>query len=310
MTNLFQLSEEEKNRIRGLHLTESKDKRFTSVLNEQIPHDVLDALNALDDPYGGESEGIVNPDPIIRTIDAEGCLTVTFECGESTIKDEEVESIDFTKYLGKGMTDYDRKFINITAGVSGPGNADDNQRVMNARIDAALDLLVREMEGIRGPNGLPYSVESLKNNADIEMDYGTTEAGSVLQGERVPDDPCDPWFEQFQYVKICFEEVGDTPGYGSLANQFMAVTMEKTGTHEGTVYDILDQLRDGDDFYEFNEELKRDHGMDFYEVACDVFSIDLNPLWPGETEGPPELGGGDTTINAHLRRLGVEPISC
>jgi len=30
------ISEEEKNRIRGLHLTESKDKRFTSVLNERI----------------------------------------------------------------------------------------------------------------------------------------------------------------------------------------------------------------------------------------------------------------------------------
>ncbi len=35
MTNLFNLSNEEKNRIRGLHLTESKDKRFTSVLCEQ-----------------------------------------------------------------------------------------------------------------------------------------------------------------------------------------------------------------------------------------------------------------------------------
>ncbi len=32
MNNLFNLSNEEKNRIRGLHLTESKDKRFTSVL--------------------------------------------------------------------------------------------------------------------------------------------------------------------------------------------------------------------------------------------------------------------------------------
>ena len=36
MKNLFNLSsEEEKNRIRGLHLTESKDKRITSVLSEQ-----------------------------------------------------------------------------------------------------------------------------------------------------------------------------------------------------------------------------------------------------------------------------------
>ena len=34
MSNLFQLSEEEKNRILGLHLVESKDKRITSVLHE------------------------------------------------------------------------------------------------------------------------------------------------------------------------------------------------------------------------------------------------------------------------------------
>jgi len=35
MNSLFELSPEEKNRIMGLHLTESKDKRITSVLNEQ-----------------------------------------------------------------------------------------------------------------------------------------------------------------------------------------------------------------------------------------------------------------------------------
>ena len=35
MKNLFKQSDEEKNRIRGLHLTESQDKRITSVLNEQ-----------------------------------------------------------------------------------------------------------------------------------------------------------------------------------------------------------------------------------------------------------------------------------
>ena len=34
MKNRFNLTEEEKNRIRGLHLTESKDKRITSTINE------------------------------------------------------------------------------------------------------------------------------------------------------------------------------------------------------------------------------------------------------------------------------------
>ena len=32
MKNIFNINEEEKKRIRGLHLTESKDLRFTSVL--------------------------------------------------------------------------------------------------------------------------------------------------------------------------------------------------------------------------------------------------------------------------------------
>ena len=39
MTNLFQISEEEKNRIRGLHITESKDKRISSLLTEKNGYD-------------------------------------------------------------------------------------------------------------------------------------------------------------------------------------------------------------------------------------------------------------------------------
>ena len=39
-----------------------------------------------------------------------------------------------------------------------------------------------------------------------------------------------------------------------------------------------------------------------------LMEVDLNPLWPGKTKGPAELGMDDTTINAHLRRLGVAPI--
>ena len=34
MKSIFETTEEEKNRIRGLHLTESKDKRITSTINE------------------------------------------------------------------------------------------------------------------------------------------------------------------------------------------------------------------------------------------------------------------------------------
>ena len=35
MKNIFNVSDEEKNRIKNLHLVESEDKRITSVLNEQ-----------------------------------------------------------------------------------------------------------------------------------------------------------------------------------------------------------------------------------------------------------------------------------
>ena len=40
MANLFNLSEEEKNRIRGLHLAESKDKRISSLLTEKNGYDL------------------------------------------------------------------------------------------------------------------------------------------------------------------------------------------------------------------------------------------------------------------------------
>ena len=36
MNNLFNLSEEEKNRIRGLHITESKDKSFLAAITSLV----------------------------------------------------------------------------------------------------------------------------------------------------------------------------------------------------------------------------------------------------------------------------------
>ena len=91
-----------------------------------------------------------------------------------------------------------------------------------------------------------------------------------LHGREVPTDPNHPYFKDAQYVKICFNPVAETPGYGSLADQFMKVTMERAGTTDDVVYNILNELRDAEDFREFNEELKRDYDMDFYEVACDA----------------------------------------
>ena len=57
--------------------------------------------------------------------------------------------------------------------------------------------------------------------------------------------------------------------------------------------------------------------MDFYEIACDKIAVDLTPGWmdkilgtSGEVTLATEIGPGDTTINVHLKRLGVRPISC
>ena len=66
MKSIFETTEEEKNRIRGLHLTESKDKRITSTINEspESLYEEMDATNidleataeAFDEAEGEENE--------------------------------------------------------------------------------------------------------------------------------------------------------------------------------------------------------------------------------------------------------------
>ena len=54
------------------------------------------------------------------------------------------------------------------------------------------------------------------------------EPGSILPtGEQVPTDPNDPFFKDKQYVTITLNPTTDTPEYGSLADKFWSVTMEK-----------------------------------------------------------------------------------
>jgi|21_taG_2_1085346.scaffolds.fasta_scaffold25160_2 hypothetical protein len=294
MKNVLTISEEEKNRIRGLHLTESKDKRITSVLSEEGIQDML------------------NDDLTL-------CFIVNFESGRAN-KIELPRTgniVNDIKFYGKVMRKLmqgmsgDRPFIDIEVGTSGTGSHERNMEVMDERVEQAIEFLLDKISKFYGPDKLKYSTPAVMDKVTVDTNYSTIEPGSILpNGTEVPTDPNHDYFKDAQYVQICLNPVTETPGYGSLADQFMKVTMEKTGTDEKAVYHILDQLRDEGDFIEFSKELKRDYGMDFYEIACDKMSVDLNPLWPGETEGPPELGGDDTTINAHLRRLGVEPVSC
>ena len=303
MNNLFNLSEEEKNRIRGLHLAESKDKRITSVLSEQGIQDMLDD-------------------------DLRLCFIVNFDSGRAN----EIELpktgniVGDVKFYGKVMRMLmqgmrgDRPFIDIEAGTSGTGSHDRNREVMGKRVEQAIEFLLDEISKFYGPNKLKYSTPSVMDKVNIDTNYSKIEPGSIipLTGEEVPTDPNDDYFKDAQYVQICLNPVTKTPGYDSLADQFMEATIRNNvGYSEETVYGILDKLRDKADFEEFSAELERSYGMDFYEIACDKIAVDLTPGWmdkilgtSGEVTLATEIGPGDTTINVHLKRLGVRPIRC
>jgi len=287
MKNVLTISEEEKNRIRGLHLAESKDKRISSLLIEKNGYDLKPK-----------------------------CVHVNFDRGGKIIPIEIEE--DIVDLMYEGM-DSDRPFITVEVGTSGTGSDEDNRRMMDDRVNEALKFIIKGAKDVLGRSGLPYSESAIMNKVDKKTKYNTIEPGSVLPtGEQVPTDEDDPYFRRYQYVRICFNIVPDTPGYDSLADQFMEATIRNNlGYSEETVYGILDKLRDKSDFEEFSAELERSYGMDFYEIACDKIAVDLTPGWmdkilgtSGEVTLATEIGPGDTTINVHLKRLGVRPISC
>jgi hypothetical protein len=302
MKNVLTISEEEKNRIRGLHLTESKDKRITSILSEK-------KMGKFDN----------------STL----CFIVRFESGkadkiELPRSGNIVADINFygrvMRLLMQGMRG-DRPFIDIEAGTSGTGSHDRNREVMEERVNQAIEFLLDEVSNFVGPNKLKYSVPTIIDKAKVDRNYSRVEPGSILPtGEEVPTDPNHPFFDDFQYVQICLNPTTKTPGYDSLADQFMEATIRNNlGYSEETVYGILDKLRDKADFEEFSAELERSYGMDFYDIACDTIAKDLTPDWFDKIIGKDpedevvfatEIGPGDTTINVHLKRLGVDPISC
>ena len=287
MKNVLTISEEEKNRIRGLHLAESKDKRISSLLTEKNGYDLKPK-----------------------------CVHVNFDRGGKIIPIEIEE--DIVDLMYEGM-DSDRPFITVEVGTSGTGSDEDNRRMMDDRVNEALKFIIKGAKDVLGRSGLPYSESAIMNKVDKKTKYNTIEPGSVLPtGEQVPTDEDDPYFRRYQYVRICFNIVPDTPGYDSLADQFMEATIRNNlGYSEETVYGILDKLRDKADFEEFSAELERSYGMDFYEIACDKITADLTPGWmdkmlgtSGEVTLATEIGPDDTTINVHLKRLGVDPIEC
>ena len=310
MNNLFNLSEEEKNRIRGLHLTESKDNRITSVLSEQ----------GLIMPCGEERLSI----------------TMLFGPGEDTSnwKTWVIEPYKFKRniewirelkcLLNNGMAG-DRPFIDIRGGTSATGNFRENEKVMHNRIDTAFTELETALQifRIKGRNDLPYSEEALREKSRIDHRFDVIEPGSKIPGtrEQVPTDPNDPWFNDKQYVTITLNPATDTPEYVNLAYRFIEA-VEGVGTDDTEIYEILDELRDKEDINNFNDYLTRlAKKQNFYEIACErakipgaegktsifgLFDVDLVP----DEVGPPELGTKDRTLNNLLKnKLIVRPIS-
>ena len=127
---------------------------------------------------------------------------------------------NIVELLDKGMM-RDRPFITIEAGTSGTGSDAANREVMDDRINEAILLVIKAAKNLVGPRGLNYAESAIQSKIDRQYSYNTIEPGSVIGDEQVPTDEDDPFFNQFQYVKICFNEVLETPEYDSIADEFV-----------------------------------------------------------------------------------------
>jgi hypothetical protein len=255
-------------------------------------------------------------------------VTILFKLGESQIITPSMLPTDLLCLLIQGM-ESDRDFIEITAGTSGsptskpgqdPQKADRiNQKVMLARIASAQNEVANYLEGIIGNQkvGLPYSVREIWNKAKVDTKFSTIMPGDVIGGKyQVPTDPNDPYFEDMQFVKIKITTPFATPNVAKLVDRFMKATLEIVGTKEDEVYAVLTELRDAQDFHAFNRALFDTHGKNFYTIACsrgwDKRQLNLPGLGPTTVlpGGPTEIEDDDTTVAAHLQRLGVQPLKC
>ena len=255
-------------------------------------------------------------------------VTILFKPGGHQIISASATPADLICLMIQGM-ESDRDFIEITAGTSGsptskpgrdPGKADRiNQKVMLARIASAQNEVAKYLDGIIGNQkvGLPYSIREIWNKAKVDTDFSTIMPGDVIGGKyQVPTDPNDPYFEDMQFVKIKIKTPISTPNVAKLVDRFMKATLEIVGTSEDEVYAVLKELRDARDFHAFNRALFDTHGKNFYIIACsrgwNKRQLNLPGLGPTTVipGGPTEIEDDDTTVAAHLQRLGVQPLKC
>ena len=260
---------------------------------------------------------------------------------------------DIARYLGMALTSDRQGYdpIKVRAGVSGTGSKEANERVLNKRITGAFKYLAQIIKdaGLRGAKGFEYDADSLKNLANVSYDIELLGPGESLEHPprsgvyvTAPDDPDHPYYIPHQYVEITLQDPGVAPIYVLLADEFVKVTIESlmptySGipsvsvltkllsnvrvTYSDKIYNILDQLRDGNDFHKFNEEVtKISRGKDFYDIACEnavtipktILGVKV-PSWLGGGAGlgPKEIGENITEINSLLtNKFGVDPIVC
>jgi len=262
-------------------------------------------------------------DAVIRKLAAKPCSAesvryrIEFDRNEWKIDDSLYSLADAACLTENGMQ-HDRKFMTIEGGTSGTGTSAANEVVMHRRINEAMRHLYESYAGL-GPHGLSYSYDEFKNMANIELAFNTVRPGSTLPTkEEAPEDVDDLYYNGHQYVQITIGPVVDTPNFGRLANEFMAATVEVVGTDDDAVFKILQQLRDHEDFQNFNKELHNNHGRTFYHIACDkIISSTPGTLSAWITSkiglkglGPAEIGEDDQTVASQLQRLGAKPIDC
>jgi hypothetical protein len=287
-------------------------------------------------------------------------LVIHFDRGNSSIDPAiwNPAQQDMARCLIEAGMSGDQKFIKIKAGTSGTGNAATNNTVMQARIREALGYLANL--GAQGPLPLghghtgtgtgPINAESLWNKSDVATSFDIIEPGDVVGYVNAPDDPDDSFYRTYQYVEISIDEPEGRPNLTRLANDFVSVTTEKLnpnyikdqtgGGHNWmlntAVYDIIRQLRNLDDFNEFNAQICVMEAQSFYEIACSpmlgnvptTFTTPTVPLpwWMGGGTigggthpvpiiggapiGPEEIGEESYDINALLEALGAPAIDC
>jgi hypothetical protein len=305
--------------------------------------DYLDSIIRIAQQAGSQSKALT------------GTVTFNFTRSESEIDTNKRVQVTPTiqgdlrklkQLINKGMQDGSpRGFIQIEVGTSATGSTEGNKSVLKARVDAALKLIVEELNsGSQLPAGpaaqpgmalnQPYNTEALLSKAQISYDMSTVGKGGHI-GQNVAPGPDDPYWDGYQFVRVTVTP-NPEPNYRGLATEMRTSIDNITPNYAELPYAdgalpitsltyILEDLRNKEDFKKFDDEFRAQYGKCFHQAACEglanfnglSFSIPwpLPPFTkpiniPAMPIGPLEIGENSEGINSELRRLGVPQIDC